>query len=81
MSGERLALPGMRELSAVCTHPRYTGKGFAARLITHVLSAHSAAGLETFLHVSATNHRAIDLYHRLGFVTRREITLHQIRRA
>jgi GNAT superfamily N-acetyltransferase len=81
MSGERLALPGMREISAVCTHPRYTGKGFAARLITHVLAQHAAAGLETFLHVPATNRRAIDLYLRLGFVTRRDITLHKIRRA
>jgi GNAT superfamily N-acetyltransferase len=81
MAGERLALPGIRELSAVCTHPRYTGQGFAARLITHVLAQHAAAGLETFLAVSIRNHRAIVLYHRLGFVTRREITLHQIRRA
>jgi GNAT superfamily N-acetyltransferase len=81
MSGERLVLPGMRELSAVCTHPRYLGQGLAARLITHVLSRHAAAGQETFLHVTATNQRAIDLYHRLGFITRRAITLHQVRRA
>jgi ribosomal protein S18 acetylase RimI-like enzyme len=81
MAGERLALPGIRELSAVCTHRRHTGQGYAARLITHVLAQHAAAGLETVLHVGVTNHRAIALYRRLGFTDRREITLHHIRRA
>ncbi len=80
MAGERLALPGIRELSAVCTHPSYAGRGLAGRLITHELAAHVAAGLDTFLLVSVTNHRAIALYRRLGFTERREITLQQIRR-
>lgn len=68
MAGERLALPGKREISAVCTHPTQTGRGHAARLIRHVLGIHAAAGLKSFLHVAETNQRAIALYERLGFV-------------
>jgi ribosomal protein S18 acetylase RimI-like enzyme len=68
MAGERLALPGLREISAVCTHPHHTGRGHAARLIRHVLAEHAAAGLRSFLHVTDTNHRAIALYERLGFL-------------
>ncbi|MBB6146164.1 GNAT superfamily N-acetyltransferase [Silvibacterium bohemicum] len=68
MAGERLAVPGMREISAVCTRPGHTGRGYAAHLIRHLLHEHAAAGLESFLHVAETNHRAIALYERLGFV-------------
>jgi ribosomal protein S18 acetylase RimI-like enzyme len=68
MAGERLALPGLREVSAVCTHPAHRGRGYAAQLIRHVLGCQAAAGLDSFLHVSDFNHGAIALYERLGFV-------------
>ena len=81
MSGNRLALPGRRELSAVVTRPGHTGRGYASRLIHHVLAEHAAAGLGTFLHVAETNRRAIALYERLGFVTRRILILQHLRRS
>jgi GNAT superfamily N-acetyltransferase len=81
MAGERLALPGYREISAVCTHPAHTGKGHAAALIQHLLPVHAAAGLRSFLHVSQANHRAIALYERLGFKTTRPMLFHQLRRS
>jgi ribosomal protein S18 acetylase RimI-like enzyme len=81
MAGERLALPGLRELSAVCTRPGHTGHGYAARLSSHVLAKHAAAGLTTFLHVADGNRRAIALYERLGFMKRRALLLNRIRRA
>jgi ribosomal protein S18 acetylase RimI-like enzyme len=67
MAGERFALPGIREISAVCTHPRHTGRGYAARLIRHLLKQHADRGLASFLHVSDFNARAIALYEHLGF--------------
>jgi GNAT superfamily N-acetyltransferase len=81
MAGERLALPGLRELSAVCTRPGHTGHGYAARLSAHVLAKHAAAGLRTFLHVADGNQRAIALYERLGFVKSRALLLNRVRRA
>jgi predicted GNAT family acetyltransferase len=45
MAGERLALPGFREISAVCTHPEHTGNGYATALIRHLLCIHTECGL------------------------------------
>lgn len=80
MAGERLCLPGLRELSAICTHPSHTGQGYAARLSRHLLHHHAAQGLRSFLHVLADNHRAIALYERLGFINTTPILFHHVRR-
>ncbi|HWS76749.1 MAG TPA: GNAT family N-acetyltransferase, partial [Thermomonas sp.] len=32
MIGERLGAPGFREMSAICTHPQFGGRGHARRL-------------------------------------------------
>jgi ribosomal protein S18 acetylase RimI-like enzyme len=78
MAGERLALPGYREISAVCTHPEHTGQGYAGRLMARLLKDHAAASVTSFLHVSAASDRAIALYERLRFVPRRTVHLRQI---
>lgn len=79
MAGERLALPNFREISAVCTHPAHTGKGYGALVVRRLLRAHSAAGLNSFLHVAAANERAIALYERLGFTKTTPTLFHQLR--
>ena len=81
MAGERLALPGLREVSAVCTHPAHTGRGYAAQLICRLVEDELAAGHTPFLHLVATNRRALSIYERLGFVHSRAIYFTQIRRA
>jgi ribosomal protein S18 acetylase RimI-like enzyme len=81
MAGERVALPGIREISGICTHPAHTGRGYAGHLISRILSEHAAAGLRTFLHVGTSNERAIALYERFGFVKRRKILFHRLRRS
>jgi GNAT superfamily N-acetyltransferase len=81
MAGERLALPGYREISAVCTHPAHTGKGYAAALVQHLIRIHAAASLGSFLHAGQANRRAISLYERLGFTATRPILFHSLRRA
>jgi ribosomal protein S18 acetylase RimI-like enzyme len=80
MAGERLALPGYREISAVCTHPAHTGKGYAAVLIQHLMRKHAAAGLRSFLHVAQANGRAIAIYERLGYTKARPIFFRSLRR-
>ncbi len=79
MAGERMRLTGFSELSAIATHPAYTGRGYAQRLIEHICTMHAAKGVTSFLHVALTNERAIRLYGHMGFETRREISFHKVR--
>ena len=75
MAGERMVLPGWREVSAVCTHPDARGQGLAAALIGDVARAMAARGERAFLTSYADNAGAIALYERLGFVIRRTLTV------
>jgi GNAT superfamily N-acetyltransferase len=67
MTGQRLHPGNYTEISAVCTHPNYLGKGYAAALLQHELSYICSLGQVPFLHVRDDNTRAIALYERLGF--------------
>ncbi len=67
MAGERLKVPGYTEVSAVCTHPDHTGKGYAAALMMRVMEGIRERGETPFLHVRSDNVRAIAVYRRLGF--------------
>jgi len=79
MAGQRLACPGYREISAVCTHPDHRGQGHAARLIRQLSSAILADGDIPFLHVSASNSRAWALYENLDFKASRELRFLKLR--
>jgi GNAT superfamily N-acetyltransferase len=80
MAGERMRMEGFSEISAVCTHPGYTGRHYAQQLITHIGRRHNALGVRTFLHVAKANERAVRLYEHLGFTHRREIMFRRIRK-
>jgi ribosomal protein S18 acetylase RimI-like enzyme len=67
MAGERLKVPGYTEVSAVCTHPDHTGKGYARVLMLEVMRRIREHGETPMLHVRQDNARAIDLYKRLGY--------------
>lgn len=71
MSGQRLQVPGYTEVSAVCTHPEHTGKGYAAVLMLEVMRRIRDRGEIPFLHVRGDNTRAIALYERLAFRVRK----------
>src|ERR1700682_2922544 len=81
MGGERLMLEGYSEISGVCTYPAHRGKGLAASLIWRLVRDHRRDGLVSWLHVSAANHHAIELYLRLGFILARKVKLHRICRS
>jgi ribosomal protein S18 acetylase RimI-like enzyme len=75
MAGERMHCEGHREISAVCTHPDYLGRGYARRLIALLTNAILDRGEQPFLHFSHENTRAKALYVRLGFAFRADVPL------
>jgi GNAT superfamily N-acetyltransferase len=80
MSGERIMLEEYPEVSGVCTHPAHRGKGYAAALMWQVIRDHRRDGMISWLHVSAGNTHAIELYRRMGFVEARRHVWHRISR-
>ncbi|MBV8114064.1 MAG: GNAT family N-acetyltransferase [Silvibacterium sp.] len=80
MSGERITFDGYPEVSGVCTHPAHRGKGYASALMWQVIRDHRREGLVSWLHVSAGNAHAIELYRRMGFIEARRILWHRISR-
>jgi GNAT superfamily N-acetyltransferase len=78
ITGERMRMDGFIEVSAVITHPDHTGKGYAKQLVTHVVNAIFDKNNTPFLHVSEANFGAIKLYEKLGFRTRRKISIWNI---
>jgi len=80
MSGERIMLYEYPEVSGVCTHPDHRGNGYAAALMWQVIRDHRRDGLTSWLHVSAGNTHAIELYLRMGFVEARRQVWHRISR-
>jgi predicted GNAT family acetyltransferase len=75
MAGERLKVPGMTEVSGVCTHPDWQGHGFARQLSAFVARLVRERGETPFLHAYADNAPAIRLYEQLGFTMRREMAV------
>jgi ribosomal protein S18 acetylase RimI-like enzyme len=80
MAGERMHCEGHREISAVCTHPDYLGRGYARRLIAELTNAILDGGELPFLHFAHENVRAKALYERLGFEFRADVQLHVVTR-
>ena len=80
MVGERMRVPGHTEISAVCCHPDWRGRGLAADLIRLVSQAIVARGEVPFLHVIAENDSAIALYEKLGLRRRLQSRLTILRR-
>ena len=73
MIGERLGAPGCRELSAICTHPDFLGRGYARRLTAWLGNDLLARGELPFLHVSYENARAKALYEGMGYRLRSDL--------
>ncbi len=71
MTGERMA-PGIyTEMTAVCVHPDFRGRGYAQALLALVSRRILARGETPFLHVFSNNASAIALYERQSMTIRR----------
>lgn len=81
MAGERFRFPGFTEVSGVCTHPDFRGRGFARALSAEVARRIESRGDRPFLHAWKTNSAAIALYESLGFELRAEVDVAVLERA
>jgi predicted GNAT family acetyltransferase len=81
MAGERMRLDGYTEISAVCTHPDFRGRGYPSELIGALSNAILDRGELPFLHVFDDNLAASALYRKLGFTLRETIELTVLHRA
>jgi ribosomal protein S18 acetylase RimI-like enzyme len=67
MAGERLNLDGFGEVSGVCTHPDYRGRGYAGALMRTVVGRILDRGATAFLHARSGHDATIAFYETLGF--------------
>ncbi|MFN3930368.1 MAG: GNAT family N-acetyltransferase [Brevundimonas sp.] len=74
MAGERMKPDGFTEVSGVCTHPDYRGRGYAGALMRVVTARILERGEQAFLHAYAAHAATIALYEALGFRVRTPIT-------
>lgn len=80
MSGQRMHAEPYLEVSAVCTHPDFRGRGYAKALMLQVMKLILAQNRIPFLHVLTANTGAIRLYESIGFRTRTRIGIDVLKR-
>jgi GNAT superfamily N-acetyltransferase len=80
MAGERCTLSGYREVSGICTHPDFQGRGLARKLTLKLVRRQALRGERTFLHVMGHNEGARRLYRKMGFRDDLETTVRVIQR-
>ncbi len=80
MAGERTLAGRLREISGVCTHPDFQGRGFGRRLMSKLIGLQLARGETPFLHVMRDNSGAHQLYLKMGFRDYRESVVRVIAR-
>src|SRR3989442_356783 len=80
MAGEGFRFPGFTEVSAVCTHPDYRGRGYGSSLVSALVQKITERGETPFLHFGTDNAEAIRVYEKLGFKNRLTITFVIVKR-
>jgi predicted GNAT family acetyltransferase len=81
MAGERMKPANYTEITAVCVHPDYRGRGYAQYLLGAVGRQIVARGEIPFLHVFSNNSSAIALYRRQGMEIRRRLHVTVLQRS
>lgn len=76
MAGKRLSPDPYVEISAVCTHPDFLGKGLSYQVIQRIIDAIKADGKTPFLHVYPDNTPAVKVYNKLGFESRKTLRVY-----
>ncbi|MGF6875040.1 GNAT family N-acetyltransferase [Paraburkholderia sp. MM5477-R1] len=81
MAGERMTAGKYVEISAVCTHPEWRGRGLGRLLMEHLAATIQERDRIPFLHVFTNNVSAVRLYRELGFRIARTLQLTAIVRS
>ena len=67
MAGERMCAGDLHEISGICTHPDFQGRGLARKLTLKLVHRQLRRGKTPFLHVMSHNTPARALYAKMGF--------------
>jgi ribosomal protein S18 acetylase RimI-like enzyme len=80
MAGERMCAGDLHEVSGICTHPDFLGRGLAKKLTLKLVLRQLQRGKRPFLHVMSHNTPARGLYEKLGFRNYRETVVRVLTR-
>lgn len=80
MAGERTEAAALREVSGVCTHPDYQGRGYARALMLAVIRLQLVRQQTPFLHVMESNVNARRMYERMGFRVNQSLAVRVVTR-
>jgi GNAT superfamily N-acetyltransferase len=80
MAGGRVCAGCFSEITGVCTHPDFQGRGLARRLVLKLLRRQLLRGETPFLRVLRDNGGTHSLYQRIGFCDYRESVVRVVSR-
>jgi ribosomal protein S18 acetylase RimI-like enzyme len=80
MAGERMCAANLHEISGICTHPDFQGRGLAKKLTLKLVHRQLRRGKTPFLHVMSHNTTARALYAKMGFREYRETVVRVVTR-
>ncbi len=78
MAGTRLAAGPYTEVSAVCTHPEFVGRGLSQLVLPHVLNYIQQRHQIPYLQLYPDNLPAYRLYQKIGFVERANLRVYSL---
>ncbi len=78
MAGTRLAAGPYTEVSAVCTHPEFVGRGLSQLVLPHVLNYIQQHHQIPYLQLYPDNLPAYRLYQKIGFVERANLRVYSL---
>jgi ribosomal protein S18 acetylase RimI-like enzyme len=80
MAGERMCAGDLQEVSGICTHPDFQGRGLARKLTLKLVRRQMQRGKTSFLHVMSHNALARGLYEKMGYRNYLETTVRVLTR-